>query len=138
MSVCSKCCVLSGRGLCDELITRPEESYRLWCVVLCDLEKITLVNEDEGQDPLWGYCAKRQIYIYIYIYILNNNTISAHTVKFYINITLQFNHNFQHDLVLRQSARKSTDNSSHIQSTSEFIVLSYYVLVLAKIKLLLC
>jgi len=25
---------LSGRGLCDELITRPEESYRLWCVVV--------------------------------------------------------------------------------------------------------
>jgi len=30
--------VLSGRGLCDGLITRPEESYRLWCVVMCDLE----------------------------------------------------------------------------------------------------
>jgi len=29
---------LSGRGLCDELITRPEESYRLWCVVVYDLE----------------------------------------------------------------------------------------------------
>jgi len=29
---------LSGRGLCDELITRPEESYRLWYVVVCDLE----------------------------------------------------------------------------------------------------
>jgi len=29
---------LSGRGLCDELITRPEESYWLWCVVVCDLE----------------------------------------------------------------------------------------------------
>jgi len=29
---------LSGRGLCDELITRPEESSRLWCVVVCDLE----------------------------------------------------------------------------------------------------
>ena len=25
-------------GLCDELITRPEESYRLCCVVVCDLE----------------------------------------------------------------------------------------------------
>jgi hypothetical protein len=36
--VCCECCVLSGRGLCDELITRPEESYRLWCVVVCDLE----------------------------------------------------------------------------------------------------
>jgi len=29
--------VLSRKGLCDELITRPEESYRLWCVVVCDL-----------------------------------------------------------------------------------------------------
>ena len=38
MSVCCECCVLSGRCLCDELITRPEESYRLWCVVVCDLE----------------------------------------------------------------------------------------------------
>ena len=28
----------SGRGLCDELITRPEESYRRCCVVVCDLE----------------------------------------------------------------------------------------------------
>jgi hypothetical protein len=41
MSVCCECCVLSGRGLCDELITRPEESYRLCCVVVCDLEKQT-------------------------------------------------------------------------------------------------
>ena len=38
MSVCCECCVLSGRGLCDELITCPEESYRLWCVIVCDLE----------------------------------------------------------------------------------------------------
>jgi hypothetical protein len=27
-----ECCVFSGRGLCDGLITRPEESYRVWCV----------------------------------------------------------------------------------------------------------
>jgi hypothetical protein len=32
MSASCECCVLSGRGLCDELIPRPEESYRLWCV----------------------------------------------------------------------------------------------------------
>jgi len=31
-------CVLSGRGLCDELITRPEEIYLLFFVVVCDLE----------------------------------------------------------------------------------------------------
>jgi len=38
MFVCCECCVLSGRGLCDGMITRPEESYRLWRVVVCDLE----------------------------------------------------------------------------------------------------
>jgi len=37
-SVCCECCVLSGGGLCDGLVTRPEESYRMWCVVVCDLE----------------------------------------------------------------------------------------------------
>jgi len=36
--VCCECHVLSGRGLCEELITRPEESYWLWCVIVCDLE----------------------------------------------------------------------------------------------------
>ena len=30
--------MLSDRGLFDALITRPEASYRLWCVVVCDLE----------------------------------------------------------------------------------------------------
>jgi len=38
MLICCECCVLSGRSFCDELLTRPEESYRLWCVVVCDLE----------------------------------------------------------------------------------------------------
>jgi len=40
MFVCCECCVLSGRGFCDELITRPEETYRLLCVVVCDLENL--------------------------------------------------------------------------------------------------
>jgi hypothetical protein len=31
MSVCCECCVFSGRILCDELITRSEEAFRL-CV----------------------------------------------------------------------------------------------------------
>jgi hypothetical protein len=37
MDVCLLC-VLSVRGLCDELITCPEESYRLWRVDVCDHE----------------------------------------------------------------------------------------------------
>jgi len=38
MPVSCECSVLSGRGLCVELITRAEESYRLCCVVVCNLE----------------------------------------------------------------------------------------------------
>ena len=40
ISVCCECCVLLCEDLCDEMIIRPEESYRLWCVVVCDLETL--------------------------------------------------------------------------------------------------
>jgi hypothetical protein len=39
MLVSCECCVLSGRGLCDGLITRPEESYRLRCVQMSVITK---------------------------------------------------------------------------------------------------
>ena len=42
--------MLPCRGLCVELITRPEECYRLWCVVESSRN---LVNE-EAPDPLGG------------------------------------------------------------------------------------
>jgi len=61
MSVCCKCCVLSGRGLCDELITRPEESYRLWCVVVCDLENLL----NEAVMAHWGLSRQKQSYLNI-------------------------------------------------------------------------
>jgi hypothetical protein len=72
MFVCCECCVLSGRGLCDELITRPEESYRLWCVV-CDLEK---PQEWGGHEPHWVAAPQRERErerenIYIYVCIIN-------------------------------------------------------------------
>jgi hypothetical protein len=43
MLVCCECCGLLGRGLCGELITCSEESYRLCvCLIACDLETSTL------------------------------------------------------------------------------------------------
>ena len=56
MSVCFECCLSSGRGLCDGLITRPGESYRLWCVVVCDLETSWM----RRPWPTGGCCAKRK------------------------------------------------------------------------------
>ena len=52
--VCSECRVLSG--LCDELITRPEESCRLWCVVVCDLETSWM----RTPWPTGGCCAQKK------------------------------------------------------------------------------
>jgi len=62
--------VLSGRGLCDELITRPEESYRLWCVVVCDLE------------------TSRMGAIYIYIYDISSLSVKANRLDGFGDVTL--------------------------------------------------
>jgi len=42
--------------LSDELITRPEESYRLWCVVVRDLENF--VNEEARAH--WGLLRQKK------------------------------------------------------------------------------
>ena len=46
MFVCCECCVLSGRGLWDGLIARPEESYRLWCVCVWVWSRKNLADEE--------------------------------------------------------------------------------------------
>jgi hypothetical protein len=52
MFVCCECCVLSGRRLCDGLITRPEESHRLWRVVVCDQET-SIMRRLKPATALW-------------------------------------------------------------------------------------
>jgi hypothetical protein len=42
--------VLSGRGLWDGLITRPEESYQLWLDVVCDQE---ISKKEEAKASYW-------------------------------------------------------------------------------------
>jgi len=81
MFVCCDCCMLSRRGLCDELITRPEESYRLWCVVMCDLENL---KNEEAMTRGGSQRQSKYIYIYIYIYI---NCLMLKIKRFLINIT---------------------------------------------------
>jgi len=45
-------CVLSGRGLCAELITRPEESYQVRCVWVW-----SWILDNEEVLAHWGCCA---------------------------------------------------------------------------------
>jgi len=58
--------VLAGRGLCDELISRPEESYRLCCVVVCGLETARMGAP----------------YIYIYIYDISRLRVKYSGLRF--------------------------------------------------------
>ena len=66
MFVGCECYMLSGRGLCDELITRPEESYWLRCVVVCDLENL---KNQEAMTRVGSQRPPKKKYIYINLYI---------------------------------------------------------------------
>jgi len=70
MDVCCKCCVLSGRCLCDELITRPEESL-LTVVRRCVLSR-NLANEEALAH--WGLLRKKET--------INNTLISTFLLRF--------------------------------------------------------
>jgi hypothetical protein len=61
-------CALSGRGLCERLIPRIEETYRLWCVIVCDLE----TSKMRRPRPALGCCA-RQKNPYVYGFGLPKN-----------------------------------------------------------------
>ena len=54
MFVCCEYCVLSGRGLFDGLINRPEESYRMWRVVVRDQET-SKTRRLKATTGLWKY-----------------------------------------------------------------------------------
>jgi len=83
----TKNCMSSGRGLCDEPIPRPEESYLLFmCDTGCDLDQRepskantrNCMSSGRGfcDEPIprpeeyyLGFIVALTVYIYIYIYI---------------------------------------------------------------------
>ena len=79
--------MLSGRGLCDELITRPEESYRLWYVVVCDLET-------------------SRIGASYYIYDISSLRVKIHSTSGVINISASLH--FDHFTVVTIQAKRTT------------------------------
>jgi len=53
---------LSGEGLCEDLITRPEESYRMRCIVVCDLET-SKMRISWPNAPKTNYCFQWRKYL---------------------------------------------------------------------------
>ena len=60
ISLSCDCCVLSGRGLCNGLITHPDESYRVWCVV----SVIVKHRNWGGPDPLGAVAPRKRLSVY--------------------------------------------------------------------------
>jgi hypothetical protein len=68
ISVCCEFCLLSRRVLCVTLITRPEETYRLWCVWVWSsslnhkeaLAHSGLFCHKKTQSDSW-YCASKSV-----------------------------------------------------------------------------
>ena len=93
MFIYCECCVLSGRGLCDGLITRSGESYRLWRIVVCDQEtshamRLYSARGLQNTSPQWvvasvekklwmniEYVYYNYMYNFIYVYITSNKNI---------------------------------------------------------------
>jgi hypothetical protein len=69
-SACLTHLTIFSRGLCDELITHPEESYRLWCVVVFNLENL----RNEEALAQWGLSRQKQTY-----HIFEELAASTHT-----------------------------------------------------------
>jgi hypothetical protein len=84
MSVSCDCCVLSGRGLCDELVLRPEESYRLWCLkcVIAKPRKMRRPGPPRGCRAIEKYYARQVIILCLLsMFDVSGETV-AETVHF--------------------------------------------------------
>ena len=89
ISVRCEWCVLSGRGLWNGLVTRPEESYRLWCIVLCVWSR-NLVNEEALAH--WGLLRQKKAKQVINLDVLKTENFNlpdwVNKVTWYIDFQL--------------------------------------------------
>jgi hypothetical protein len=113
MFVCCECCVLSGRGLYDGLITRPEESYRLWCVVVSDLE----ISKMRRHWPTGGLFKKKKKCIKLcYVWILLTAAVrweqNLLTQRQTLHVCCKYLHTYC----------QSNLRSSHIQLTNSMVL----------------
>jgi hypothetical protein len=76
MSVCCDCCVLSGRGLCDGLVTRLEEFYLymrvLFSVIRCNnnlLRQQWVGGRDQNQKEKIN---KEKYYVDFRVYLVSS------------------------------------------------------------------
>ena len=95
--------------LCDELITRPEESYRLWCVVVCDLKTSWM----RRPWPTGGCCAKKKGGEALYEGSLSfENSIWIHVTSINVHLVM-FTGNVQSSLYKFSHVCRHTCTGAH-------------------------
>jgi hypothetical protein len=125
MEVC-ECCVLSGRGLCDGLITRPGESSQLWRVVVWNQET-SKTRSLKPATGLWkynhnGFNARKTNNKHIYLYMTDRKTWFFHSdlrnaFKFYATVHFW-------------GLRKCEFSSKHVNFSHIYLVNVYILLVI--------
>ena len=72
-------CVLSGRGYCFGLITRPEKSHRVWCVWVWSwsLDRLT-----RGGQTIKRVCGCLVYVVYSFLFIVYSCLCDTHTNNF--------------------------------------------------------
>jgi hypothetical protein len=81
---CCEFCAVSSRSLCKEVITRLEESYRLCCVVVCDLETSWMRRPWPTRDCR---AKNKQTNCWLYINIQISYAILIQFLLFHISLT---------------------------------------------------
>jgi hypothetical protein len=116
MDVCMLCVLCVVRSLCDELITRPEEPYQLWCVIVCDTETSRMRRPWSTGGWGWGSRQKQK---------KTNQLLRLYTVEWRMDMykALAISHNDRGNPTLsvktlsrcQSVQRKSPTNLSRIQ-----------------------
>ena len=83
MSVCCECSVLSSRGLCIGLITRPGRSYRVWCGCVCVCVCVCVILKPQWEEAValapwekWKTCCNSILLVMIW-YLFNRSWVGT-------------------------------------------------------------
>jgi len=95
MSVSLECCVLSDRDLCDGLITRPEDSYRMWRIWVWfwsldnegALAHFGLLRHEKKIDLMINVSRVVAVMLVTQLYRVRYQLLCAWTFCFSINVT---------------------------------------------------
>jgi hypothetical protein len=120
---CCDWCVLSGRGLCDELITHPKKSCRMRCVVVCE-QAIDRVGPQRHRTKNTVTCIKYEQHFCLY-YPLSKMHLNLTIMSLEIN---KYQHHYRTKFIsVTRNSNQTTFPPCHVDC---LVLLSFLVIIL--------